>query len=137
MYETDRTKLNKTTATKQQQTTTTTATTTKQQRQQQQFYYFLFFSIPVTTLTTLPPDRRQDLCFKQILRGTCFEPILDNVTRAECCCSNIAGAGWSSACQRCPLQSSGENEQLLKQSQKCANCNLLTLCNNLWPATAC
>lgn len=51
---------------------------------------------------------RQDLCFKQIIQGACLEPINDNVTQAECCCSDIQGVGWSVACQRCPVESTGE-----------------------------
>lgn len=45
----------------------------------------------------------------QIIRGTCFEPISDNVTLAECCCRNIPGAGWSTSCQRCPPKNTGKN----------------------------
>ncbi len=95
-------------------TATTIPTAQHQQQQQQQparltvFYQTTtLFSI---TVTTLPPELRQDLCFKQFIRGQCVEPISDNVTRAECCCSNIAGVGWSAACQGCPVQNTGENK---------------------------
>lgn len=74
--------------------------------------FFIFCLIKLNKLT----DRRQGLCFRQLVHGRCttHNRELKHVTKADCCCS--MGEAWGQQCELCPSKYSPQYQELCLDS---------------------
>lgn len=61
-------------------------------------------------------DRRQGVCFRQLIHGRCttHNRELKHVTKADCCCS--MGEAWGPQCEHCPSKYSPQYQELCLDS---------------------
>ena len=60
----------------------------------------------IVTCDMFSIDMRKGDCFRDFYASKCQNPLVGNVTKAQCCCST--GAGWGYPCQVCPDDQSGK-----------------------------
>ncbi|KAK7912579.1 hypothetical protein WMY93_012790 [Mugilogobius chulae] len=58
-------------------------------------------------------DVRVNYCYTKFENSRCTAPKAQNTSKAECCCTAMAGQGWGNPCELCPTKADKESYLLL------------------------